>query len=484
MDAQQIRQLQSRLGAYLARFDDCFDRCDTRQHLPVYVQGQLSDLPQKSVEPIAKKAGVAPRTLQQFVASLRWDEDRMRLRLHEIVATEHASSHAVGIIDETSDVKKGVMTPGVRRQYCGSVGKQENCIVTVHLGYAVDDFHCLVDGELFLPEDWSNDRERCRAAGIPDTMVYRPKTEIALELYDRARADGIVFAWLTFDEWYGSKPPFLRALDARGQKFVGEVHKDFTAWTKPPRVTTRPFHRHGRGRGRRTPRLRAGSCKPMTVEAMLRSHPPLRDRPWQRFRVKDGEKGPMIWEAKRLLICPKDEAGLPAKAYHLVVARNVLNPTEIKYFVSNAPLETSLEHLLLVAFARWRVERCFQDEKSELGLDQYEGRLYQGLKRHLILTAVSHLFLAQVRQDLRGEKPGADGLPGPYGHGGRGAKLVAFGPGCGAPPRTDRRGDPLDPGPLGAGAEEPHEDHPTEAACVGHSTNWPPAMQLGHDLAL
>ena len=180
MDAGQIRSTQPRLMEYLAGFADCFRRRDTREHLSVYVRGQLSDLSEKSIEPIALKAGVPPRTLQEFVASYRWDEDGLRQRLQTKVAAEHASPRSIGIIDETSDTKKGVKTPGVQRQHCGAVGKQDNCIVTVHLGYAADDFHCLVDGELFLPESWSDDRERCQEAGIPDTMVYRPKTEIAL----------------------------------------------------------------------------------------------------------------------------------------------------------------------------------------------------------------------------------------------------------------------------------------------------------------
>jgi SRSO17 transposase len=106
----------------------------------------------------------------------------LRQRLHHIIARDHACAYSIGLIDETSDTKKGVKTPGVQRQHCGAVGKQDNCIVTVHLGYAADEFHTLLDGELFLPESWSNDRPRCREAGIPDTMVYRPKTEIALEL--------------------------------------------------------------------------------------------------------------------------------------------------------------------------------------------------------------------------------------------------------------------------------------------------------------
>jgi SRSO17 transposase len=429
MDAGQIRALQPRLTAYMSRFADCFRRRETREHLSVYVQGQLSDLREKSIEPIALKAGVRPRTLQEFLASYRWDEDGLRRRSHEIIAGEHASPRSIGIIDETSDVKKGVKTPGVQRQHCGSVGKQENCIVTVHLGYAVDDFHCLLDGELFLPESWSNDRERCREAGIPDTMVHRPKTEIALELYDRSVSHGIAFEWLTFDEWYGSKPPFLRALDERGQKFIGEVHKAFTAWTQPPRVTERPFRRRGRGgQGRRTPRVVAGSRRPITVAEMMRYYRPLREQEWKRYRIKDGEKGPMVWEIKHVLIYPKTEEGLPDKPYHLIVARNVLNVTEIKYFVSNAPPATSVQTMLLVAFSRWRVERCFEDEKGELGLDHYEGRLYQGLKRHLIITAVSHLFLAKVHEELRGEKTGVDCMPSAHGDGSRGEEFVAFGP--------------------------------------------------------
>lgn len=428
MDAGQIRALQPRLAEYLSGFADCFGRRDTRAHLSVYVQGQLSDLREKSIEPMALKAGVPPRTLQEFIASYRWDEDGLRRRLHTIVAAEHASPRSIGIIDETSDVKKGLKTPGVQRQYCGAVGKQENCIVTVHLGYAVDDFHTLLDGELFLSESWSNDRERCREAGIPDTMIYRPKTEIALELYDRSVANGIRFEWLTFDEWYGSKPPFLRALDDRRQKFVGEVHKDFTAWTQPPRVTERPFRRRGRGRSRRTPRVVAGSQVPMTVAEMMRFHRPLREQEWKRYRIKDGEKGPMVWEIKHVRIYPRNEEGLPEKCYHLIVARNVLDPSEIKYFVSNAPPETSVQTMLLVAFSRWRVERCFEDEKGELGLDHYEGRWYQGLKRHMIITTVSHLFLAKVHQELRGEKPGVDRVPSAHGDGCRGQEFVAFGP--------------------------------------------------------
>lgn len=424
MDAEQIRRLEPELERYLKRFDDCFRRKDTRGHLPRYVQGQLSDLHRKSIEPIALKVGVPVRTLQEFLSQHKWDHLRMRDRLQQIVAEEHAGE-SIGIIDETSAVKKGDKTPGVQRQHCGAVGKQENCIVMVNLAYAVGDFHCLLDGELFLPESWSSDRPRCREAGIPDEIVYRPKSEIALELYDQARANGVKFDWLTFDEWYGAKPQLLRALDQRDQKFVGEVHKHYTAWMDPPRVTTRRFRRKKRGKSRKVPRVVAGSRKPRHVEDLLAFHPALRDQPWQRWRVKDGQKGPMVREVKHVMIYPKDEQGIPDKPYHLMIAHNALKPDEIKFFISNAPPETKLSQLLKVAFSRWRIERCFEDEKGEIGLDHYEGRRYLGMKRHWIISSVSYLFLAKVHASLRGEKPGTDGLPSPHGRFSPGQVVVA-----------------------------------------------------------
>jgi SRSO17 transposase len=413
MDAQQIRRLRPELEEYLGQFDDCFARRDTRRHLPKYVEGQLSDLPRKSVEPMALKGDVPVRTLQEFLSQHEWDHLKMRDRLQQMVARERPGE-VVGIIDETSVAKKGDKTPGVQRQYCGAVGKQDNCIVMVELAYNVGGFHCLLDGELFLPKSWSDDRVRCRQAGIPDEVIYRPKSDIALELYDQARANGIVFDWLTFDEWYGSKPDFLRALDGRGQKYVGEVHKHYVAWIEPPAVTNRPFRPGKRGRSRKVPRLVAGSHKPQHLDDLLKDHPVLRDQAWEQWRVKDGEKGPLVWEVKHMLIYPKNENGLPDRPYHLLICRNVLDLDPIKYFVSNAPREATVEQLLRIAFSRWRIERCFEDGKGEIGLDHYEGRKYVGLKRHWILSAVSYLFLAKVHAALREKKSGAHGVPSPH----------------------------------------------------------------------
>ena len=401
MDVEQIRALKKPLDEFLEEFNGCFVYQKTRKHLKTYMEGQLSALERKSVEPIALAAGVPVRTLQEFISQHRWKEWEMRDRLQEIVVRDHVDPHSIGVIDETSFQKKGEYTPGVQRQYCGAAGKQDNCIVTVHLSYTAEDFHCLLDGDLFLPESWSADRERCRKAGIPDDIVYRPKHEIALELYDRAKANGVKFEWLTFDEWYGAKPSFLRGLTDRGQKFVGEVPKSFCGWLTPPAITTRPYTPGGRKKPKKTPRIVSGSSKPCTLENLLRYSPILRDQPWEKYRVKDGTQGPMIWEVKHAMIHVKDEEGLPTCEYHVLVARNALNPGEVKFFISNAPKETSASPLLMVAFSRWRVERCFQDDKGEIGLDHYEGRTYVGLIRHLIISAASLLFLARTRESLK-----------------------------------------------------------------------------------
>jgi SRSO17 transposase len=483
MDAQRIRLLEPRLDDFLEHFAECFGRRDTREHLSVYVRGQLSDLPEKSVEPIALNAGVAPRTLQEFLSQLVWDHDKMRDRVQQLVVAQHAGPHRIGIFDETSDPKKGTKTPGVQKQWCGRLGKVENCMVTVHLAFAQEDFHCLLDGELFLPESWAEDRERCREAGIPDTMTYRPKWQIALELYDRAICNGLSFDWLTFDEGYGSKPELLRQLIQRGQPFVAEVPKSLTGWLKAPRVVTRSYRRGGRGRGRQMPRLASGSPKAKRVEAWL-NDPKLQEQPWERWRVKDGGNGPVVWECKKTFLTVKDEEGLPGARLHLLIARNVLHEGELKFYVCNAPEETTAGKLLLVALSRWRVERCFQDQKSEIGLDQYEGRRYLGLKRHLVLSMVSYLFLAQVRQEWGG-KSEPDGLPVAHRLGGADPLVVDDrSTGDGPLAGTGSQENQEDPTANRRGPREPHQDNDRQTPHDGHISNPDQPVPLELDLAL
>jgi hypothetical protein len=217
----------------------------------------------------------------------------------------------------------------------------------------------------------------------------------------------------------------------------------------------------------------------------LLDDPRLRDRPWHRFRVKDDEKGPMVWECKPVILTVKGADGLPGETLHLLVARDVLDPDELKFFVSNAPPGTGLGTLLLVAFSRWRVERCFEDQKGEIGLDQYEGRRYLGLKRHPVLSAVSYLFLARVREGLRGEKPGADGLPATHGGGRSGALLgVVVTPIEGGAARQGGEEDHLGAASECPGSEEPREADPAAVARAGHPAHRTEKVPVGHDLAL
>jgi len=458
MDADEIRQMKPMLDKFLRQFDDCFGRIEPTELLRTYVAGQLSDLPRKSLEPIADAADVPPRTLQKFLSRHHWDEDRMRQTLLEIVARDHAHPSAIGIIDETGHPKKGQKTPGVQRQWCGRTGKVDNCVVTVHLSYAAGDFHCLLEDELFLPESWSKDRPRCRAAGLPDEVLHRPKWQIALELWRHTVAQGVRLAWLTFDEHYGEVPEFLFTLDDAGQRYVGEVPRTFTAWLAKPALL---YKEHGRreGRPRKLPRLKVKNLPASSVENLRRYSPRLRQRPWEKFHLKDTSQGPLVWEAKAIR-CYLKRDRLPTRPHWLLVARNLLKPDEIKYFISNAPEEVALEELLHVAFSRWHVERCFEDEKSELGLSHFEVRNWRSLRRHLVLTAVSYLFLAQARQQWPGEKKRADHLP--TAHGGRRRGPLAMDDRTASPdvPPADGRDhhrDAATPGPRPAFAHETEE---------------------------
>ena len=393
MTVEQIRSLGPELAKFLGEFADCFGRSEPREKLKTYVEGQLSELPRKSVEPMALQAGMAPRTLQEFLASDQWDEDRLCAHLRRLVVRDHADDQAIGVIDESGHPKKGDQTAGVSRQYCGNTGKIDNCVMTVHLTYTSFDgeFRTMLDSDLYLPQCWHDDRERCRRAKIPDEVVYRPKYTIALEQLDRALAAGVRFSWITADEWYAQKPAFIEGLRQRQLRFVLEVPKNFSLWLHDPKS------------GPETP------AKP--VENLLRYSRHLMTQPWRKFYVKDTDKGPLVWEVKLAPCWIPSPTGVVGPQW-LVVARNVLAPEELKYFISDAAAGVPLEVILHVAFGRWPVERCLQDEKSELGLSHFEARCYPALKRHLLITQVSHLFLARQTQRLRGEKSGGDSAPG------------------------------------------------------------------------
>jgi len=451
MEVQQIKGLGRELQKFLHEFADCFGRSEPREHLRTYVQGQLSDLPRKSIEPMALAAHVTPRTLQNFVSGLLWDEPRLRDRVQWIVARDHAHPRAIGVVDESGNPKKGRDTAGVQRQWCGNTGKRDNCVVGVHLGYVAGDFQCLLDSDLFLPQGWAEDSVRRQEVGIPDEVVFRTKPAIALEQMGHAVRNGIrVSAW-TFDELYGRGREFLDGLQQLGQNFVGEIPCDATGWLQEPRVLRHPRRRRQGGPPRRYPRLSRKSLPAGEVRHLAVYSPVFRRQKWQKFRIKDGEKGPIVWEVKHATFYRRQGPdGLPGPAHTLLVARNVLDPKEIKYFLSNLPIDgqtVTLKWLLWVAFSRWPIERCFEIAKSELGMDHFEMRSWRGIHRHWYLTQVSQLFCARVQQQRREKKRSREPLPD-----GRtsppGGKCVGTSAGVSAvrqdpPVRTDGRADPV-----------------------------------------
>ena len=406
MAFKKLKQLRKKLDKFLERFTDCIKTKPSRKHLKTYVTGQVSDLERKSVEPIALEAGTPPRTLQKFLGEHCWDEQAIRRRVQEVVMQDYPDENAIAVVDETGFAKKGDKTAGVQRQYCGATGKQDNCIVSVHLGYVAGDFHSLIDGDLFLPEKtWDADRERCRQAGIPDEVVYRPKWQIALELLSRSMENGVHFKFLTADELYGRCGEFRQGVADRGLIYMVEVPCSLQGWTQPPPVLE-PQGYSGVGRPPTCSRLAPDAPASRRVDSLWKRGGPS----WEMFHVKNTEKGPVIWEVRSTRFFPWQD-NLPGQECLLIIARNVLTG-EVKYFLSNAPADTPMTALLHVAFSRWHIERLFQDAKGEIGLDHFEVRHYRPLMRHLILSMVSLLFLVKEAGRLREKKSTLDSKPG------------------------------------------------------------------------
>ena len=374
MTDEQIRDLGPAFAAYLRSYHRFCNQDRTASHLEAYCRALLTDAPRKTVEPNALAAGTAVRTLQKFLTTTHWDHigvrDAIQARMGRTLASLPRTDGlgTVGVIDETSDTKKGNQTPGVQRQYLGCVGKVENGIVTVHLAAARGSFRTLLDADLYVPKSWDADRERCERAGIPADIAFRPKWLIALAQYARAQNNGVRFDWLTFDEGYGSKPAFVSVLAIRGQKFAGEIPKSFAV--------------DGPGSSSRR------------AEVVL---PAAKAKRSTRYRLKRETQPDQIWRA---VGTPVWVNGL---SMTIVVAWNA-STEEVKYFVASGT--RSVHRILRVGFRRWTVEHLFRVAKQEVGLMDYEGRKYTGLMRHLILSVLVLGFVSIQTDRLRGKKSG------------------------------------------------------------------------------
>jgi len=367
----------------------------------------MSDLDRKNAENIADLFNEPPRNLQKFLGTLRWDEEKTTQKVQEIVSRKHDGEEKIGIFDESGHPKKGNKTAGVSRQYCGETGKVENCVVTVHLEYCSDDeFHTLIGSDLFLPEEWFGPeaKDRRKEAEIPEELEFRKKTEMAVELIRTAIQNGVEFDYHTFDSLYGDSPVFLNGLEELGEDYVGEVSKTLTGWIKPPKVlneTGNATEGLKKDQKRKNMELADEDETGIYVRTLAEEHPAFRSQEWTPYKIKETRKGPTVWEVKSAPFYHK-RGKYRSKQLRLIVARNVLSG-EIKYFLADVPAVTGMRTMLRVGFKRGSIEKNFEDGKQEVGMGDFEVRKYPSIIRHLTLTMVSHLFLADQTDRLRKE---------------------------------------------------------------------------------
>jgi SRSO17 transposase len=321
-------------------------------------------------------------------------------------------------VDETGFPKKGTKSVGVKRQYAGCLGRTDNCQIGVCVNYQTSRGHTLIDRRLFLPEEWASDGPRRQEAGVPESVVFRTKPELAVEMVQQAVQRGVPFRWVTGDSVYGDSPPFVQGVRGLGKWYVVDSSADARVWRSEPAVI--PAGTKGpRGRASTQPRV---ATKPERVDEVVACLPA---RAWQRLVVAEGSQGPRIYEYACLWVW-FSEAGLPSGPERLLVRRSLGQQAEVKYHRSNAPAEVPLEKLACVRGGHWSVEQSFQAAKGECGLDEYETRGWVGWHHHTALSLLALWFLVLQRRRL-GEKRTADDRPRSAGAAGASAHQTAVG---------------------------------------------------------
>ncbi len=397
MNYQQLASFEPALAKFLEKVRHCFKRNKTFNYLQKYILGLMADLKRKSIEPIALASGVAVRTLQEFLAFFVWDHQQVdKTLVREVVERQHGK-FSIGVLDASAHAKQGKHTPGVQRQWCGETGKKDNCVIGQHLLYTdnhpTNPFSCVVASDLYLPKSWNEDRDRCKRAGIPDELTYRPVWKIAIEQLEHTMSAGLRFDYVTYDEEYGKVPEFVYELDRLGQKAIGEVPCNFRVWAKKPACKSHKAE-HSSHR----------------ADKIVSHSPAFYGQSWKQMIIKDTTRGQCVWHVKSAqvyLVKHQDgKAYCPVptdRSYWLIVAHN-RQTDEMKFFVSNAPAREKLETLLEIAFCRWHVEKWFERAKQECGLGAFEVRTYTSLIRHWLASRLAMYFLSDQTTRLRGEK--------------------------------------------------------------------------------
>lgn len=421
MEPSVFKSILGDLVSFADRYSRLFGRPQLQKHALAYLRGLLGPADRKSVEPIALEEESTVRTLQHFIGQARWRDERVLKEHRRHVSETLGRSDGVLIFDGSSFPKQGGHSVGVTRQWCGNRGKEENCQVGIFLGYASERGHTLLDRRLYLPKSWTQDVGRRRECHVPDVIDFKTGWELAWEMYQEARRSGVPHAWVTGDEEFGKVHALADFLHAQGQAYIFEVPSDTAIYTEPPHY--RAAQKRSRmGYPPRKPRLVGGSQGPVEVREVLGS---LRPGQWKRYRVRDGEKGPLEVEAVRMQIWLRRDL-MPARPAWLLVTRGRGPDPEVKYFLAEASWIMALPEFLRAAFSRWSIEQCFEQGKQELGMDQYETRSWAGWHHHMTMVILAHHFLVLERQK-RGKKGGRT-------HRGRGCPRLACSAGAGGRP--------------------------------------------------
>jgi SRSO17 transposase len=342
------------------------------------------------------------RSAQHFISEGAWD-DKTVLKCHaEEVSKDLGEADGVLIIDGSDFAKKGEDSAGVQRQWCGELGKVENCQAGVFLGYASSRGYTLLDRRLYLPEAWfsADYQEKRTRCGIPAGITFKRKAELALDMVtERAYSGVLPYQWVCFDEFFGQDSAFLHEVGAYGW-YLAEIPKDTRVYLTLPRTGVPQWS----GRGRKPSRERVLEGDTQTVTEIAAELSP---ESWQRMTLKEGSKGPMVAELACLsvyVVREGDDDNLSIGEQQLVLRRDVVSG-ELKAYLSNAPKSTPTETFARVSVMRWPIERCFEEGKQELGMGDYQVRSYLGWHHHMTLVILAHFFLVRLKLRLKDKAP-------------------------------------------------------------------------------
>jgi len=403
VDPDEMDRYATEFEAFHARFARFFGRRERRETAWQYLRGLLAQVQRKNCWQMAEAVGQAnPQPLQRLLYSTPWDADQVRDELQDFVVERFGETEGIGIVDETGFLKKGTKSVGVKRQYCGTAGKIENCQVGVFLTYCTRRGSTFLDRRLYLPKEWCQDRARRQEARVPDEVTFQTKSQLAAQMLEHAWARGVPMEWVTGDEIYGDDVK-LRDLVARaGKKYVIAVSANTPVWRERQPVVAPT--KGPTGRPRKKPRLAADAAAWETVAAVTATLSP---QDWHRLAVGQGEKGARTYDWAAVRIFEK-RGPVPGPEGWLLVRRSISDPTELAYYLSNAPADTPLRILAEVAGARWSIEAAIEEAKGETGLDEYEVRYWHSWHRHITLSMMAHAWLAAMRQPA-GEKSAGPG---------------------------------------------------------------------------